>query len=275
MVCLEEAPHDQADGDDRGGRDHDVVTAASDVLPVRIEAHGGQYGGTVGRMGRATARHVGRCTAAVAVTLLVWVLLALGLSAPAAGQDSEPAPTPGTVPLIPVPTGCTAPRPAHVVFTGKVIDRDYRTIRFEIDRVRAGRTDPFASDGVIDVRYGLDAQYLGNGDEYLVSAVVDRDLGILVSRVTDPIENFGGDEVIGVSETDVNCPVFESPMRTLHLDGNPIEGGVLTPFLDAKPQILAALVIPAAVAVGVIFLLAMFRLSLAGLYRSVVRPSTR
>ena len=90
------------------------------------------------------------------------------------------------------------------------------------------------SGDLIDVRYGLDAQYLDDGESYLVSAVVDPDLGYLVSRATEPTENFGGDEVIGVSETDVDCPKYEDPMRTLHTDGTPIDGGVLDPFFDGQ-----------------------------------------
>jgi hypothetical protein len=107
----------------------------------------------------------------------------------------------------------------------------------------AGRPDPVRRRRSIDVRYGLDAQYLDDGEEYLVSAVVDPDLGVLVSRVTDPIEHFGGDEVIGVSESDVNCPDFEDPMRTLHLDGTAIEGGVLDPFFDARIRILGSILL--------------------------------
>jgi hypothetical protein len=183
--------------------------------------------------------------------------------------------TPVTLPLVPVPIGCTAPRLPHVVFVGTVTDRDYRTVRFEIESIRAGRTQPFALGDLIDVRYGLDAQYLDDGATYLVSAVVDPDLGYLVSRATEPIANFGGDEVIGVSETDVDCPKYEDPMRTLHTDGTPIDGGVLDPFFAAKVRIVGAFLIPFAAAVGVIFLLASLRLSLAGIYRSVVRPIGR
>ena len=62
----------------------------------------------------------------------------------------------------------------------------------------------------------------------------DPDLGLLVSRVTPVVENFGGDEVIGVSESDVDCPVFDDPMRTLHLDGTPVEASVLEPFFESK-----------------------------------------
>ncbi len=192
------------------------------------------------------------------------------------GVDGEPdvAP-PATLPLIPVPTGCTAPRLPHIVFSGTVVDRDFRTIRFRIEQIRTGRSAPFADGDLIDVRYGLDAQYLDDDESYLVAAVVDPDLGLLVSRVTEPIENFGGDEVIGVSETDVNCPVYEDPMRTLQLDGEAIDGGVLEPFFASKLGILSAVLLPFGFAVAAIFLLATFRLSLSGLYRSIAHPGHR
>lgn len=182
---------------------------------------------------------------------------------------------PVTLPLIPVPTGCSAPVPPYVVFVGEVVDRDVRTIRYQIESIRFGRTEPFAGGDRIDVRYGLDAQYLDDGERYLVSAVVDPDLGVLVSRVTPPIEHFGGDEVIGVSESDVECPEFDDPMRTLHLDGTAVEGGVLEPFLDARVRILGAILVPAALALGAIFLLASLRLSVAGVYRGIVSPRRR
>ncbi len=183
--------------------------------------------------------------------------------------------TPVTLPLVPVPVGCSAPLMPHIVFVGTVVNRDYRTVRFEIEQIRSGRSDPFASGNLIDVRFGQDAQYLKDGATFLVSAVVDPDLGLLVSRATPPIENFGGDEVIGVSETDVNCPLFEDPMRTLHLDGTPVGGSFLKPFLDAKMRIFGAMLIPLGVAVGVIFLLAMFRLSVAALVRGIVNGGQR
>jgi hypothetical protein len=94
-------------------------------------------------------------------------------------------------------------------------------------------------------------------------------LGLLVSRVTEPIEDFGGDEVIGVSESDVTCPPFEEPRRTLHVDGTPIDAGLLDPLDGARPQILGAILLPLAVGVGVIFLLAMLRLGISGFARGV------
>ncbi len=182
---------------------------------------------------------------------------------------------PVTLPLVPVPTGCTPPPAPHIVFVGEVVDRDVRNVRFRIESIRYGRPDPFAGGDRIDVRYGLDAQYLDNGETYLVSAVVDPDLGVLASRVTEPVEDFGGDEVIGVSESDVNCPDFEDPTKTLHLDGTAIDGGVLDPLFDAKLKILGAFLLPAALAFGAIFLLASLRLSVAGIYRGLVRSTRR
>lgn len=184
-------------------------------------------------------------------------------------EDVAGAP-PVTLPLIPVPIGCTAPPMPHIVFVGTVIDRDYRTVRFTIERVRSGRADPFALGNEIDVRFGLDAQFLTDGVTYLVSAVPDADLGLLASRVSEPIEDFGGDEVIGISETDVNCPIYEDPLRTLHLDGTAIETSIVKPFMDAKIRILSAFLVPFGMAFGVIFLLAMFRLSLAAMFNDVV-----
>ena len=191
------------------------------------------------------------------------------------GGGTEGEQTPATLPLVPVPEGCTAPPLPHIVFVGKVVDRDFRSVRFEIEQIRAGQAAPFASGNQVDVRYGLDAQYLRDGQRYLVSAPVDPDLGLLVSRVTPLVANFGGDEVIGVSESDVNCPAFEDPLRTLHLDGTRIEADPLEPFFDSRVRILGAVLVPVAVALGVIFLLATFRLSIAGLYRSVVDVGRR
>lgn len=191
------------------------------------------------------------------------------------GGGTEGEQTPVTLPLVPVPEGCTAPPLPHIVFVGKVVDRDFRSVRFEIEQIRAGQAAPFASGNQIDVRYGLDAQYLRGGERYLVSAPVDPDLGLLVSRVTPVVENFGGDEVIGVSESDVNCPAFENPLRTLHLDGTPVEASAVKPFFASKLRIIGALAVPIAVAAGVVFLLAALRLSLAGLYHSVVDSGQR
>lgn len=222
--------------------------------------------------------------------VLLVLVAVVSAAAPAAVAHAQPPPTsqppttepaiteppaPVTLPLVPVPAGCDAPPQPHIVFVGRVEDSDYRSVRFEIEQIRSGRPEPFGAGNLIDVRYGLDAQYLEHGERYLVSAVVHPDLGLLVSRVTPPVENFGGDEVIGVSESDVTCPRFEDPMRTLHVDGSPIDADVLEPFFSARLRVLGAVLIPLAVAFGAIFLLATFRLSVTGLYNSVAAAGRR
>lgn len=188
----------------------------------------------------------------------------------------EPAP-PLTLPLVPVPSGCTPPQPAHIVFLGTVVERDYRTVRFRIDQIKWGRPDPFAAERrngrqqVVDVRYGLDTQYLADGEQYLVGAVVDPVLGLLVSRVGEKIEDFGGDEVIGVSETDANCPAYEDADRTLHPDGTEIDTPMLAPFFEAKWRIAGSVVAPLGIACGVLFVLSAFKLTIFGGVRRLLR----
>lgn len=222
--------------------------------------------------------------------LLALATLALALvGAPAIGAgpsvDAAPDDPPSTIasvpadsdspsvtsPIVPVPPGCEAPPLPHVVFVGTVVERDFRSARFEIDAVRAGDPAPFSREDLVDVRYGSDVQYLDDGESYLVGAPVHPVLGVLVSRVSDPIENFGGDEVIGVSETDIRCPDYEDPMRTLNLDGTKVSAGVFAPLGDAETRLAAAIVVPLAVAVGVIFVVALLRLSLGGLWQALRR----
>jgi hypothetical protein len=216
--------------------------------------------------------------------LLTAVVLGLAVAAPVAAQDDvDPADeevevTGGDgvvttefqrVPLVPVPPGCEQVPLPHVVFVGAVVDSDYRTARFEIGQVRAGDPAPFAVDSVIDVRYGLDVQYLDVGSEYLVATSPDPVLGLLVSRIREPAPNFGGDDIVGLAEADVECPELDDPIRTMMVDGTPIKTSVLAPLLDQRGRLLGALVIPFAAVFAVVFLLAMLRLGVDGVARGI------
>jgi hypothetical protein len=215
------------------------------------------------------------------------VLLALAaVVVPARASAQEPPPpsippaplTPITLPLVPVPVGCEVPLLPYVVFVGEAVTSDYRTVRFRVEQIRSGRTDPFAAGLLVDIRYGIDAQYIEIGERYLVSAPVDPALGLLVSRVTDEVEDFGGDEVIGVSESDVSCPPVESPNRTLNVDGTRVEAALLEPFWASRSRLISAILLPLGVGFAVVFALAMVRLALNGLFRGVtgaVRPRAR
>ena len=121
--------------------------------------------------------------------------------------DSVPdATTPGTLPLVPVPSACTAPPQPEIVFVGTLVRRDFRTGRFEIVQVRAGSEDPFRgrrSDR--HPEYGLDIEYLDIGTDYLVSARRDPVIGLLASKIRAPAPLLGGDDVVGVAESDSNA----------------------------------------------------------------------
>jgi len=177
--------------------------------------------------------------------------------------------TPGTLPLVPVPSACTVPPRPEIVFVGTLVERDFRTGRFEIEQVRAGDDEPFSVGGLIDVRYGIDVEYLEIGTEYLVSARRDPVIGLLASKIRPPAPMLGGDDVVGVAESDVECPVLDDPIRTLMPDGSSIDSAVLAPLEEHTTQLLAAILVPIAVAFGIIFVLATLRWGVNGLVRGI------
>ena len=185
------------------------------------------------------------------------------------GDTVPDASSPGTLPLVPVPSACTAPPQPEIVFVGKLVEHDFRTGRFEIVQVRAGSEDPFAVGGLIDVRYGLDVEYLDIGTEYLVSARRDPVIGLLASKIRAPAPLLGGDDVVGVAESDVECPRFEDPIRTFLPDGSSVDSAVLAPLGEHTTQLAAAVLIPIGVAFGIIFVLATLRWGVGGLLRGV------
>jgi len=211
----------------------------------------------------------------------------LGAPAPVLAQE-EPPPTtaPDEAPsndgrrwLVDIPAGCDVPDLPDVVFVGTLLQTgtpagapkevEYETARFRVEQVRAGDVARFSAGGMIDVRYGLDAKDLERGERYLVGASVDRQSGVLVSRVRLPEPYFGGDDVIAASERDVACPDIVDPVRTLHVDGTPIDASIIGPFLSARSRLLRAVLLPLGVAVAVVFGLAGLRWLLTGVGRGV------
>ena len=214
------------------------------------------------------------------VSLAIALLVASSLaSSVALAQDEPPADdggvvagtTAGTLPLVPVPLGCAAPAVPDVVFLGEVAATDDRTVRFTDVTVRAGELGAFDRGGLVDVRFGYDAQYLDPGERYLVGAEIDPDIGILVSKLAPEPVNFAGDEIIGVSEDDVICPDFEDPILTLTPIGMEVETGLLDNLLEDRTRLAATVIVPFAIVVAVIFLLALLRVSAAGFLRSLRR----
>jgi hypothetical protein len=201
------------------------------------------------------------------VAALVIGTAAVAFPAVASAQE-QPSP-PARQPLVDVPVGCPIQPLPDVVFVGTVIDSDYRTVRFAIDQVRAGDIGQFASAGRVDVRYGIDAKYLDEGDQYLIGASYDGQIQSLRSRVRPAAPTFGGDEIIRADETDRDCPEVVDPMRTMHTDGSSIDSGVLSPFFANRDGLLRSLLVPVAVVGLAVLALAAIRWFLTGFGRSV------
>ena len=181
----------------------------------------------------------------------------------------EPQPVP-TLPLIEVPTeasarlivippGCPAPQPERAVFVGTVVASDLQTARFQVDQVRSGRLDGYAVGGLVDVRYGDEVRFLELDEQYIVGAGVDGESGVLSSRVSPPAPLFAGNDVVGVDDPDVDCPVVQDPVRTLTTEATSVESGVLSPLAGAKGDLLLAVLQPAAVALAVLVVLVLLK----------------
>ena len=212
---------------------------------------------------RPTLATVSRRFAALAVVSTALVVPSIAVA------QEEPAPPPGRQPLVDVPVGCPIQPLPDVVFVGTAVDSDYRTVRFHVDQVRAGDIGQFASQGLVDVRYGIDAKYLDQGDQYLIGALYDAQTQSLRSRVQPEALTRGGDEIIGATESDLACPEIVDPMRTMHTDGSSIDSGVLSPFFGNRDGLLRSLLVPIGVVCLAVFALAALRWFLTGFGRGV------
>jgi hypothetical protein len=223
------------------------------------------------------------------MVLGVFAAFGLVVGGPAPAQQ-DPAPPPaasGRQWLVPVPAGCTVPALPDVVFVGTLLETGTpagapaetanETARFRIDQARAGDVGRYSYNGVIDVRYGIDAKYLDGGEQYLIGASVDPAAGVLVSKLRPAEPAFGGDDVIGAAERDVVCPTVDDPIRTTHVDGTAVDDSVLGPLLSTKGRLLRSFAIPFAIVFGILFALVALRWLLTGVFKgvgSVVRTAS-
>lgn len=182
-------------------------------------------------------------------------------SKPTPGQTpgSVPRESPAAGPLVVVPAGCSAPRPAAVVFVGLMLAKDSRTARFRLERVRAGSADGYAIAELIDVRFDDDVRFLSPDERYLVGAApLDGNL-VLASRVRDTKPLFGGNAVVGINDNTVECPTLDDPVRTLHVDGSLIDSGVFNGLKSAKRDIVLAVTTPIVWAFAIVIVLVLLR----------------
>lgn len=152
-----------------------------------------------------------------------------------------------TAPLNPsavttIPAGCASPNEPQVVFVGKLLKLDDITATFTQLQVRAGSLGGYSTidssvGDVVNVRYGRDSKFLSKGGMYLVGAASAINSPILISKVRESAELFGGDQVIGLSDQGVACPRYDDPIRTFNEDGTSIDTGVFSPLLNNQWQI--------------------------------------
>ena len=185
-----------------------------------------------------------------------------------AGAEAPPPPDGGatttttlaaSAPLVPIPEGCPEPPVASVVFVGRVIAKDFRVARFQIDQVRAGTTVGYALGNLIDVRYGNDVEFLNTDQVYLVGAVPQGVDLALTSKVREAKPLLGGNAVVGLTEKSSECPRIEDPVRTFHPDGSAIDASMFKGLTTKKQQIALAFVKPMLAVLGIVLALVLIR----------------
>jgi hypothetical protein len=205
---------------------------------------------------------------------LALVAVTVAVLAPSAALAQTPAPTVPRQGLLEYPEGCPVGALPDVVFVGTLQASDFRTARLRVDQVRAGDMSQFAVGELVDVRYGVDTKYLEQGEQYLIGARYDSTAGLLSSKVQPAPQQFGGDEIIGATESDRQCPAPADAVMTLHTNGTAVQSGLLTPLVDDRRGLLRALLLPAILVIGGLLAIVAFRWLLTGFGRSVNRVNS-
>lgn len=218
-----------------------------------------------------------RCVLAVFVISFFAVTPTAGAAPEPEPVNDEPTVESG---LLDVPVGCVVPDAADVAFVGTAVAKDFEKVRYEIVQLRAGSISGYSIDGLVDVLYLEDAKFIDLDEDYLVGARFDPDFGALFSTVRPAEPLFGGNDVIGLEDTDVECPVIDDPVRTVQPDGTSVDSGVISPLLDNKRTLFATIGVPTAIAfavvIGLVLLRKVWHYFLTGIFelgRAAVTPA--
>lgn len=177
-----------------------------------------------------------------------------------------------------VPSACTLPDPLRSVFVGRIERIEANFVLYGVESERFGTVGDLLRNGVLTVRYPIDdVKYLAKGERFLVGAVaapsgIRGDTPVLESKVRVPPDMFGGDAV--AAEQRVSCPDYEDPVRTLRVNGDPIDTGLLRPLLDDRAGLLRVALVPIGIGLAILFLLAATRVLVTGAIRGM-RQSRR
>lgn len=174
-----------------------------------------------------------------------------------------------------IPASCITPTPLRSVFVGEVTKIDANFVLYEVTSERFGTVGELVSNGVLTVRYPIDdVKYLEVGEQFLVGAVaapsgIRGDVPVLESKIRVLPDMFGGDAVAAVQR--VSCPDYDDPVRTLQVNGDPVDTGILRPLLRDRAGILRIALLPLGVGLGLLFLLAATRFLITGAIRGMRR----
>lgn len=167
-----------------------------------------------------------------------------------------------------VPASCVVPPPVRATFVGTIVAADRRTARYRVDQMRGGTLEGYEATGLVDVLYEEDVRFLTLGAPYIVAVGVNAETGALYSKVRDPEPLFGGSQIIGMDNSDADCPEIEDAVRTLTIDGGPVESGVLAPLSNSKGRLVRAILLPFVWVFGGLLGLATLRALVVTVWRS-------
>lgn len=167
-----------------------------------------------------------------------------------------------------VPASCVVPTPVRATFVGTIVAADRRTARYRVDQMRGGTLEGYEATGLVDVLYEEDVRFLTLGAPYIVAVGVNAETGALYSKVRDPEPLFGGSQIIGMDNSDADCPEIEDAVRTLTIDGGPVESGVLAPLSNSKGRLVRAILLPFVWVFGGLLGLATLRALVVTVWRS-------
>jgi hypothetical protein len=172
-----------------------------------------------------------------------------------------------------VPASCTTPATLRSVFVGEVSRIEANFVLYEVVAERYGSVVELIRNGVLTVRYPIDdVRYLIEGQRFLVGAVaapsgIRGDTPVLESKVRVPPDMFGGDAVAAAQR--VSCPDYEDPVRTLLVNGDSIDTGVIQPLVADRRGLLGSLLIAVGVGLGLLFLLVATKVLVTGAIRGM------
>lgn len=172
-------------------------------------------------------------------------------------------------PLVVLPAGCVSPALPMAVFQGTITDAVSTTARFRVERLLAGSLEGYLIGDLVDVRYGDETRFLDVGAAYVVGVARSAEDGLLVSTVREAAPLFGGDAVVGVNDSDVECITLDDPVRTLMPDGTAVDTGVLAPLRGNSKSLAGAVLRPLLIVFGVLLALVVVKHLLFGIGRAL------